>query len=123
MAQHSRANIFVVDDQEQLDKVESIRDQLPEVRHVVQIGDYRPDGPSPSGTYSVTSPDVITWDELLAIGLAEEDRLLRERLEKQAVNQPAVLIYTSGTTGNPKGVILSQVGGIKNLSKNKFLFF
>ena len=57
------------------------------------------------------------------IGQAEDDSLLRERLEKQAVNQPAVLIYTSGTTGNPKGVILSQVGGIKNLSKNKFLFF
>ena len=45
------SNIFVVDDQEQLDKVESIRDQLPEVKHVVQIGDYRPDGPSPNGTY------------------------------------------------------------------------
>ena len=67
MAQHSRANIFVVDDQEQLDKVESIRDQLPEVKHVVQIGDYRPDGPSPNGTYSVTSPDVITWDKLLQV--------------------------------------------------------
>ena len=35
--QHSRANIFVVDDQEQLDKVESIRNQLLEVRHVLQI--------------------------------------------------------------------------------------
>ena len=69
MAQHSRANIFVVDDQEQLDKVESIRDQLPEVKHVVQIGDYRPDGPSPNGTYSVTSPDVITWDKLLQVGI------------------------------------------------------
>ena len=61
------SNIFVVDDQEQLDKVESIRDQLPEVKHVVQIGDYRPDGPSPNGTYSVTSPDVITWDKLLQV--------------------------------------------------------
>ena len=65
------SNIFVVDDQEQLDKVESIRDQLPEVKHVVQIGDYRPDGPSPNGTYSVTSPTsiVITWDKLLQVGM------------------------------------------------------
>ena len=41
------------------------------------------------------------------IGQAEDDSLLRERLEKQAV-KPAVLIYTSGTTGNPKGVMLSH---------------
>ena len=30
------------------------------------------------------------------------------------MNQQAVLIYTSGTTANPKGVILFQVGVIKN---------
>ena len=46
--------------------------------------------------------------ELLEIRRAKPDTLLQERLEKQAVNQPAVLIYTSGTTGNPKGVALSQ---------------
>ena len=40
--------------------------QLPEVRHIVQIGDYNwPDGPSPNGTYSDT--DVITWDKLLQV--------------------------------------------------------
>jgi len=108
VAQHSRANIMVVDDQEQLDKVEGIRDQLTELLHIIQIGDFTPEGVSPKGTFSVTSPDVITWPKLLEIGKAESDSLLQERLEKQAVNQPAVLIYTSGTTGNPKGVILSQ---------------
>ena len=82
---------------------------------MIQWGDYSPNSLSPKGTFSVTSPGVITWQELLEIGRAEPDTLLQERLEKQAVNQPAVLIYTSGTTGNPKGVILSQVGVIKNM--------
>lgn len=108
VAEHSRANIMVVDDQEQLDKVAGIRDKLPELRHIIQIGDFLPDGVSPQGTFSVSSPDVITWPQLLDIGNAEPDSILTQRLENQAVNQPAVLIYTSGTTGNPKGVILSQ---------------
>jgi len=108
VAQHSRANIMVVDDQEQLDKVEMNRDQLKDLQHVIQWGDWQPNSLSPKGTFSVTSPDVINWQQLLDIGRAEPDSILQERLEKQAVNQPAVLIYTSGTTGNPKGVILSQ---------------
>ena len=33
VAQHSRANIIVVDDQEQLDKIEAIRDKLPDLKH------------------------------------------------------------------------------------------
>ena len=40
---------------------------------------------------------------------AQDDSILMERLEKQAVNQCCTLVYTSGTTGNPKGVMLSQV--------------
>merc|ERR1711971_402810 len=71
-------------------------------------GDWQPNSLSPKGTFSVDTQDVITWQQLLDIGRAEDDSLLQERLDKQAVNQPAVLIYTSGTTGNPKGVILSQ---------------
>ena len=29
----------------------------------------KPDGPSPNGTYSVTSPDVTIWDKLLQVGM------------------------------------------------------
>ncbi len=36
-------------------------------------------------------------------------RELQNRLENQAINQPAIICYTSGTTSNPKGALLSQV--------------
>jgi len=95
VAEHSRANIMVVEDEEQLAKIEAVYDRLPELQTVIQyVGHPR-------------SPGVISWQKLIEIGRAEPDSILMERLEQQAVNQPCVLIYTSGTTGNPKGVMLS----------------
>merc|ERR1712045_71441 len=51
---------------------------------------------------------VLSWQSLLELGKAQDDSILIERLEAQAVNQACTLVYTSGTTGNPKGVMLSQ---------------
>ena len=33
---------------------------------------------------------------------SQDDSILMQRLEQQAVNKPCTLVYTSGTTGNPK---------------------
>lgn len=96
VAEHSRANIMVVEDEEQLAKIDAVWDRLPELKTVVQY------------TGFPRSPGVISWQKLMEIGRAEPDTLLTERLEQQAVNEPATLIYTSGTTGNPKGVMISQ---------------
>jgi len=96
VAEHSRANIMVVEDEEQLAKVDSVWDRLPELQTVIQY------------TGNTTAPGVINWRKLVEIGQAEDDGILVERLEKQAVNQACTLVYTSGTTGNPKGVMLSQ---------------
>jgi len=95
VAEHSRANIMVVEDEEQLAKIEAVYDRLPELQTVIQYTGYP------------RSPGVISWQKLIEIGRAEPDSILMERLEQQAVNQPCALIYTSGTTGNPKGVMLS----------------
>ena len=97
VAEHSRANILVLENQDQLQKVESFRDNLEHLEAVVMFrGEPEPDS------------DVISWQQLLEIGRGVEDSVLRERLEQQAVNQPALLVYTSGTTGDPKGVMISQ---------------
>lgn len=96
MARHSRSNILVVADQEQLEKVLEVRGELPELKAIVQYS-----GP-------VTQPGVLSWPDLLAIGRAEGEEELQERLRNQAVNQACMLVYTSGTTGNPKGVMISQ---------------
>ena len=97
VAEHSRANILVLENQDQLQKVESFRDNLEHLEAVVMFrGEPEPDS------------DVISWQQLLEVGRGVEDSVLQERLEQQAVNQPALLVYTSGTTGNPKGVMISQ---------------
>jgi len=94
--EHSRANVIVLENEEQVAKVAPVWEDLGELKTIVQyLG-------------KPTVPGVITWQELLDIGRTVDDSVLKESLEKQACNQPAVLIYTSGTTGLPKGVMMSQ---------------
>jgi len=96
VAEHSRCNIMVVEDEEQLNKVEQMAEKLPELQTIVQY------------TGFPRSPGVESWDSLLEIGRGETDDELNRRLAGQATNQACTLVYTSGTTGNPKGVMLSQ---------------
>uniref|UniRef100_T1IJB7 long-chain-fatty-acid--CoA ligase n=1 Tax=Strigamia maritima TaxID=126957 RepID=T1IJB7_STRMM len=90
------ANIAVVENELQLDKILKIRDKLPNLKAIVQF------------TGIPTHPDVISWDDLLQIGLSVSDDILEKRIKGLAVNQCCTLIYTSGTTGNPKGVMISH---------------
>jgi len=96
VAEHSRSNIMVVEDEEQFAKIDSVWERLPDLQAVVQY------------TGTTISPGVITWKNLIEIGQAEDDTEFNKRLENQSVNQACTLVYTSGTTGNPKGVMLSQ---------------
>ena len=97
VAEHSRANIMVLENEEQLAKIEQFRDKLENLETIIQyIGT-----PDPNS-------DVISWQQLLEIGREVDDSVLQERLHQQALNQPCLLVYTSGTTGNPKGVMISQ---------------
>ena len=96
VAKHSRANIMVVADEEQLEKVLEVREQLDDLVAIVQY----------SG--EVREAGVLSWQQLLELGRAEGEEGLEERLRDQAVNQACMLVYTSGTTGNPKAAMISQ---------------
>ena len=81
---------MVVEDEKQLDKVLAIRSELPHLKAIVQyLGVPKKEG-------------VLSWEELLQIGVKEGDEELEERLKRIAINQCCGLIYTSGTTGLPK---------------------
>ncbi|XP_037073692.1 very long-chain-fatty-acid--CoA ligase bubblegum-like [Pollicipes pollicipes] len=95
-ASDSHCNIFVVEDEKQLAKVQQFRAKVPSLRAVVQLFG------------EPTAPGVVSWARLLELGAREDGEELERRIRQVAVNQAAALIYTSGTTGPPKGVMLSH---------------
>ncbi|CAH1965014.1 unnamed protein product [Acanthoscelides obtectus] len=93
---HSKANIVVVEDEKQLEKVLEVRPRLPNLKAIIQY----------SG--EVKHSDVISWQRLMDIGAQQSDSVLEDALKSVAINQCCTLVYTSGTVGQPKAVMLSH---------------
>ncbi|CAI5793253.1 long-chain-fatty-acid--CoA ligase ACSBG1 isoform X2 [Podarcis lilfordi] len=98
IAQDCRANIIVVENQKQLDKITQIQNCLPHLKAIVM---YR-------GPLAEKHPNLYTMDEFMELGNEVQDGELDALIESQKPNQCCVLIYTSGTTGKPKGVMLNH---------------
>ncbi|XP_058801274.1 very long-chain-fatty-acid--CoA ligase bubblegum-like isoform X2 [Phymastichus coffea] len=95
-AESSRANIVVVEDDKQLQKILAIKKNLPKLKAIIQY-----DG-------IPNTKDVLSWNELLEIGRHQSDDKLESVLKTIAINECCTLVYTSGTVGNPKAVMLSH---------------
>lgn len=98
---HSEATYCFVSCAEVLEKVASIKEQVPSLKDI----------------YSFDEIDGCKhWTELLSLG---EDTSYQEEVEirKNAVKPGdlATMIYTSGTTGRPKGVMLSHNNIVSNV--------
>ncbi|XP_077120324.1 long-chain-fatty-acid--CoA ligase ACSBG1 isoform X1 [Ranitomeya variabilis] len=98
VANDCRANVIVVENHKQLEKILQIWEKLPHLKAVVQY----------TGSLQVKRSDLYTWKEFMELGNDISDEHLEDILQSQKPNQCCVLIYTSGTTGNPKGVMLSH---------------
>lgn len=97
----SHANIVVVDDSKQMEKIRQIRHRLPLLKAAIQIdAPYEPWVKREDGYYR--------WSELEEMNLDEYNDTLQERLDNIHINECAVLVYTSGTVGQPKGAMLSH---------------
>jgi long-chain acyl-CoA synthetase len=95
---HCEAPIVLVENQEQWEKIQAERANMPKLRHVVMM----------RGAPDVSDPIVLSWEAFLAKGDAVADADFFGRMDALEPNQLATLIYTSGTTGPPKGVMLSH---------------
>ncbi|XP_053318195.1 long-chain-fatty-acid--CoA ligase ACSBG2 isoform X2 [Spea bombifrons] len=98
VAENCEANILVVENHKQLQKILQVQDQLPHLKAIIQYKD----------ELKEKRPNLYTWADFMQLGKDVPDSQLDQIIDSQKPNQCCTLIYTSGTTGQPKGVMLSH---------------
>jgi long-chain acyl-CoA synthetase len=97
VAGNSGARAIVCENDGQRQKIEQVRDELPELEHVIGIEE---GGGEP------------TLDELRARGRGRDRSELAPRQEQVTPQDSYTIVYTSGTTGAPKGVVLTHANAM-----------
>ena len=95
--QNSGATAMFIDTSAQLDKILSVRDQVPTLKHIIMMTD------APPGD----DASILMLSDLIGKGRGANDQeaVLEERLQGLTPDHEATYVYTSGTTGPPKGVV------------------
>jgi long-chain acyl-CoA synthetase len=91
--ENSDAKAVIVEDDEQLAKIDAIRDRVPKLEHVIRM-----EG----------SGGAISMDELIEAGSGRSDSEWEQRWQSVTPDDICTFIYTSGTTGPPKGCVISH---------------
>ena len=100
----SESSIIFIEDKKQLDKLLSIRAEIPHVKQVILWDGHAENDPK-------VDEWVVPLRELCDRGRAHrltQPQALPELRKQMSANTIATIIYTSGTTGNPKGVVQSH---------------
>ena len=102
LLENSGAKVLIAEDQEQVDKVLSVKDGLPALERVIYI--------EPRGVRTYEDDLLMSWDELLGLGRRHRESdpaAVDRRMEASEPDDVSTLVYTSGTTGPPKGAMLT----------------
>ena len=95
---NSGARAIIVEDESQRQKIDQIRDELPDLEHVIGMEQGAGD---------------MTLDELRERGAGGDRSELTGRQDKVERGDAWIIIYTSGTTGPPKGVVLTHANAMQ----------
>lgn len=96
-----KANIVVVDDAKQMEKIHAIKDKLPHLKAVIQTT-------APYATYVKKADGFYRWSELEAMNTNDVEEEYQKRVKSIVANECCCEVFTSGTTGQPKGAMLSH---------------
>lgn len=97
--QDAGIHIAIVEDQEQVDKLLEIKDQCPDLQHIIYD--------DPRGMRHYTQTFLRGLDEVVAAGRTHnrnQPDFIAGEIAKGRPDDVSVMLYTSGTTGKPKGV-------------------
>lgn len=92
--EHSGAKAIFCEDAEQLDKIDEIRGECPELEHVIAFEGAR--------------EGAMALADLRSRGASQHDEELERRIAAVSPDDVATIVYTSGTTGPPKGCMLTH---------------
>lgn len=97
----SRANLVIVDDANQMEKIRQLKGKLNDLRAVVQV--------SESETSSMKRDEGFwKWKELFSFDLSDVEKEFANRSMEIKPNECCAICFTSGTTGLAKGAMISH---------------
>jgi long-chain acyl-CoA synthetase len=99
--EHSEARFALAEDQEQSDKLLSLKQKIPNIEYIIYN--------DPKGMRNYSEPFLMNFDDVQELGRKFGEKnpaYFEDEIDKGTADDLAVICYTSGTTGNPKGVLL-----------------